>query len=93
MHSNQEGQAIKNDQIIIPTGNRLECRVTTRSSRNAIKGMKDGRLQIAVTSPPFEGRANETVIELLSEYLNLPKSRIKITHGLKSRNKTVMIAD
>lgn len=44
-------------------------------------------------SSPIEGRANKEVIDLLSDYFDIPKSLIKISKGLKSKNKVVEIKD
>ena len=66
-------------------------RVTTRSSENGIKGVRDGILQIGVTTIPENNRANNAIIEIISDEFKVPKSKILISAGLKSRNKTVCI--
>ena len=38
-----------------------------------------------------ENKANERVVDLLSEKFSLPAAKIKISHGRKSRSKTVAI--
>ncbi|MGQ9571054.1 MAG: DUF167 domain-containing protein [Thermodesulfovibrionales bacterium] len=38
-----------------------------------------------------EGKANKAVIELVSEYFNVTKSKIVILSGVKSRYKTIEI--
>jgi uncharacterized protein (TIGR00251 family) len=47
---------------------------------------------IKVKEPPKEGRANQAVIELLAEHFRLPRSRVRILSGLKSKNKVIEIA-
>lgn len=42
-----------------------------------------------VKAPAKEGRANEAAIRLLSEYLSVPKTRISILKGHKSKNKLI----
>lgn len=74
-----------------PDGVTIECRVTPRASRNAIKGVRDGVLQIALNAPPIEGRANEALIEFISDRLRIPRSRISILGGEHGRNKVVLI--
>jgi uncharacterized protein (TIGR00251 family) len=69
----------------------IECRVTPRASRNAIKGVRDGTLELALTSPPIEGRANKMLIELLSRRLGVRKSAVSIAGGQHSRNKVVFV--
>ena len=51
----------------------------------------EGILLIYVKEPPQEDRANQAVINLLSEYFKVPKSRISILKGKKSRQKIVEI--
>ncbi len=46
---------------------------------------------VSVKEPAKEGKANKAVIELLSEYFNVPKSKIIILSGVKSRHKTIEI--
>lgn len=69
----------------------IECRVTPRAGRSAIKGVKNGILQVALSAPPSEGRANDELIEVFADALRIPKSRIAILKGHHSRNKVVFI--
>lgn len=46
-----------------------------------------------VDAPPTQGKANQRLIELLSEEFGIPKSRISIRKGSRSRIKTVTIDD
>jgi len=50
-----------------------------------------GVYKVYVSVPPVEGRANQRIIELLSEYFKVKKSRITIISGLKSKEKTIQI--
>lgn len=40
---------------------------------------------------PFENRANQELIEIISEYFNVPKTKISIVLGLRSREKILEI--
>lgn len=51
----------------------------------------DGFFLIYVKEPPQEDRANQAVINLLSKYFKVPKSRISILKGKKSRQKIIEI--
>ena len=42
---------------------------------------------VRVRAKPVENQANLRVIELLSDYLKVPKSKIQIVSGHKSRHK------
>ena len=69
----------------------IECRVTPRASRDAIKGVREGILEVALSSPPVEGRANKALVEFLSKRLGVRKSALSIIGGERSRNKVVLI--
>lgn len=70
-------------------------RLTPRAGRARIEGLRetpDGSVAaIAVTEPPEDGKANAALERLLAKALHLPKSAVRVTHGGKSRNKTVTI--
>jgi len=70
---------------------RVDLRVVPRSSRNAIDGTRDGRLVVRITAPPVDGAANEAVIGAVAKFYGVPKSRVRIVSGARSRNKTVEI--
>lgn len=70
----------------------IKIKVLPRSSKNEVVGkMADGTIKIKLTAPPVDGRANEKLIELLSEEYKTKKSNIQIISGQKSKNKTVQI--
>jgi len=50
-----------------------------------------GVYKVYVSVPPIEGRANQRVIELLSDFFKVKKSQISIISGLKSKEKTIEI--
>ena len=66
-------------------------RVVPRASRSEIAGIQDESLKIRITAPPVEGRANEACITLLSDFLQVPRSRIAILGGSKTKNKRVFV--
>lgn len=65
--------------------------VQPRASRARLGPMHDGRLKVAVTSPPVDGEANAAVIELLARTLGIPKRQIEIVSGESSQRKTIRI--
>jgi uncharacterized protein len=66
-------------------------RVTPRASRNAIEGEYHGALKVRLTASPVDDRANDALIRLLAERLNVPRSAVRIVAGEKSRTKRVEI--
>ena len=62
------------------------------AKKSEVSGMHDGQIKIKVNSPPVDGKANEALILFLSEFLNIPKSKIKIISGEKNRMKKISIS-
>jgi len=47
-----------------------------------------GKIQVYVSAPPLDGRANLAVIEALAAHFNIKKSQIQLIRGHKSKMKT-----
>lgn len=65
--------------------------VKTKSKVEKVEAKEDG-FYVWVNAMPQKGEANEAVLKLLAEHLHIPKSRIKIVQGLKSKKKLVLIS-
>lgn len=50
-----------------------------------------GTLNVYVSAPPLEGRANEAVILALAEHFKVKKYQIRIIAGQKTKNKVCEI--
>ena len=70
---------------------RIKLKVKPGASRNEIKKIDENFYEIRVTAIAEKGKANEKVIELLSDFLKIPKSKIKIVKGQTSKDKEVNI--
>ncbi len=66
--------------------------VQPRASREKLGPLHDGRLKVAVTSPPVDGEANAAVIALLAKRLGVAKGAVEVVAGASSRRKTVRVA-
>jgi uncharacterized protein (TIGR00251 family) len=69
----------------------LTVRVTPRSGRTSIAGVRDGVLLVKLAAAPVDGAANDALIELFSEVLHVPKRSIRIRSGERSRTKVVEV--
>jgi len=69
----------------------IEVKVKPKSSQEGIKDLGNGKFEVRVNEAPEDCKANERVIELLSEYFKFPKSSIKIKYGKTSKNKVIVI--
>lgn len=65
--------------------------VAPRASREAVLGVHDGALKIALTAPPVDGAANDALIAFLARALGVPKRALRITAGQTSRRKKVEV--
>jgi uncharacterized protein len=66
-------------------------RVIPRASRDAIEGEYEGALKVRLTAPPGDDRANDSLIRLLAQRLNVHRPAVRIVAGEKSRTKRVEI--
>ena len=74
-------------------GVRVEARVTPRASRNAIEGIREGRLVVRVTASPVDEAANAAVVETVSKALDLPRRDVTIVAGDHSRMKSLALSN
>lgn len=71
-------------------------KVTVRVKSSSKKGVfvqpgLDGELLVHVREPAIDGKANRAVIDLLSDYYDVPKTRIEIVRGLTNTIKVIKV--
>jgi uncharacterized protein (TIGR00251 family) len=69
----------------------LELHVQPGAARSEFAGEHDGRLKLRLAAPADEGKANAELVEFLAAYFRVPKRNVRITAGLKSRRKRVIV--
>lgn len=72
-------------------GARLQVRLKPRAKNDRLTVLPGGLIDVAVTSPPVDDRANGHLIEFLSDRLGVPKRSISVIVGGHSRNKVVEV--
>ena len=70
---------------------KISLKVKTNARKNEVVELAPGKYQVSTTAPPVEGKANEKIVELLSEYFKKPKRCISILRGEHSKEKVVEI--
>jgi len=70
----------------------LHLHVQPKGSKSRIVGLHDGRLKIAVSSPPVDGKANKEVVRFLAAVFGVHKKDIILKAGLQSRKKTLLVS-
>jgi len=66
-------------------------RVQPRASRNEVVGPHGSAVRIRLKAPPVDGAANEALIRVLAERLEVPRSAVRIEAGASGRSKVVAI--
>jgi len=70
---------------------KISVKVKPNSKKEEVKKLTDNEFILSVKEPAKEGKANQAVIKLLSEYFGVPKSNISIIKGECSKNKIIQI--
>ncbi|MFH1260135.1 MAG: DUF167 domain-containing protein [Elusimicrobiota bacterium] len=70
----------------------LYIKVIPQAGKNQIVGIQGEQLKIKLTAPPVDGKANENLIDFLTETLPIKRSQLKIIRGLTSRSKVIEIS-
>ena len=68
----------------------IEVKVTAGAKSNSFK-KENGLYYLRIMAKAIDGKANKSIIEFLSEELNLKKKDIEIVRGEKSSKKIISI--
>jgi uncharacterized protein len=74
---------------VAPT--RVRLRVAPGARRPGVAGRHGEAWKVRVAEPPEGGRANDAVVRLLAETLNLPARDVRVVSGHGSRDKVVAL--
>jgi uncharacterized protein len=69
----------------------LELHVQPGASRSEFAGKHGARIKVRLAAPAQDGKANAELVEFLASHYGVPKRNVRITAGLKSRQKRVVI--
>ncbi len=70
----------------------VEVKVKCGKKANSISRINN-IFEVNVVDLPIKGKANKRVQEIISEFMHVPKSNVKIIQGLSSNNKKVEILE
>ena len=65
--------------------------VTPNAREARVVKVSEDYFEVRVDERAVGNRANKRLVEILSEHFNIPKSRITILTGIKTRNKTIQV--
>ena len=72
-------------------GVRVSVHVRPKSSRSAILGVREGDLDVALTSAPVDGAANAELQKLIARALEVTQRDVAIVAGSSSRSKVLEV--
>jgi len=70
---------------------KISVRVKPNAKQEKIEQVNEGHFLVWVKEKPQEGKANKAVIKALSEYFEVPQSRIVLLKGQSSKEKIFKI--
>jgi uncharacterized protein (TIGR00251 family) len=76
---------------VTPTAVRLALRVQPKAGRSRVVGRHGAALKVQVAAAPVDGAANAAVIDLLAEWIGVPRRSVAILQGERGRDKVVEI--
>jgi uncharacterized protein (TIGR00251 family) len=68
---------------------RLRLRVSPGATRTELAGRYGDGWKVRVSAPPERGRANEALVRLLADRLDVPPDSLAVVSGQTSRDKLV----
>jgi len=70
---------------------KIEVKVIPHASQEKVLPFASHGYKVYLRAKPIQGKANEALLRLLSDYFGISKASIKILRGEKTRNKIVEI--
>jgi len=70
----------------------IRVRVTPNAREIRVVKVGEASFEVKVDEKAVGGRANKRLLEILSEHFQVPKSRIRIMSGARSRDKILEVA-
>lgn len=66
-------------------------RLRPRAHKDELIGIHEGALQVRVSAPPVDGKANKALCRLIAKRVGVAPSRVSVVRGEKSRDKVVQV--
>ncbi len=61
------------------------------AKKASVVKIDDKTFEVRVDVRAEQGKANRRLLEIMSDYLDVPKSKLAIVSGAKSRDKTMVV--
>lgn len=66
---------------------KLAVRVIPNARRSEFSGRRDGEIVLRLNAPAVEGKANKAAVEFIAKHFGIPRSRVILVSGEKTRHK------
>jgi len=71
----------------------IKVHVTPYARQASVVKTGEGTFEARVDEKAEGGKANKRLVEMVSEHLGVPKSKITVVRGARSRDKVLEVAD
>ena len=69
----------------------IAVHVHPKASKDCFAGIENDVIHVKLRALPLEGKANDALVDFLSQKLAVRKSSISIERGVKSRDKRIAV--
>lgn len=69
----------------------VDVLVKPKASRGKILQLEDGSLEVSVSAPAVNGKANDALVRMVAKWAGVPPSFVSIMKGHRCRRKTLAI--
>ncbi|MGD1055451.1 MAG: DUF167 domain-containing protein [Nitrososphaerales archaeon] len=69
----------------------IRVHVTPNAREASVTRVDESVFEVRVDERAVHGRANKRLLEIMAKHLGVPKSRIFIVRGAKTRDKTIEV--
>jgi hypothetical protein len=69
----------------------LAIHIQPGAKRSGVAGLHGERLKLRIAAPAVDGRANDALVAFVAEKLGVPRARVAVAKGERSRDKLLII--
>ncbi len=69
----------------------IKVHVTPNAREISVTKVDESAFEVRVDERAVHGRANKKLVEIMAEHLGVPKSRVLIVRGAKTRDKIIEV--
>ena len=69
----------------------LSVHVIPRAKKHAVSGQRGETLVVRLAAPPVDGAANDALVRVLADWLDVPRRQVTLVQGERSREKVIRV--